>query len=541
MSIAEFFEPSYHSLSGKFLDYLANCDKLNPGEDATLSQRVTAFVLRRLIAFPLILCAAIDLAYWTLISVTVIVPSIVGAKDHFINLASTLSLFPRALQVLILGKIPEVNLIRSFVWGKVYSINENLQTLSYTPKNRELYVKQLKCLDKISKSGIDAFRYLAKSMWGVIDRQHGNMPWPELADFMIENSTSMTLTSEWKDRLGISMWGCVYPFKFFEKREYIVKKLLEHGAPYTTRVSAIRPIEEFHPYYRSKKSYCATSDLDKAVKYGFTEVAEMLLERDDALAPQLDLEERAARNNKLLRTAAQFQQPALLKLLLDKGADPCAQNAQNTSALDHVLQTGNSENLRILLQHGIDLNLLTGIWAFVKMFTSSDLPHGEQSEEWVNGEYCPTKIWWKILDEDTRLKCLEGIKRLMHTGVPFFERYLADENIVQIINKMKSGNRDELTKMKAEILSKVEETGDELSVNPFVNAILCFANVITNDEHINAFTQNFEYLLTKVPELATETAKIIAERTATIHDTMLQERSEFAQPLADIVSKYCYS
>lgn len=532
MHLAQLIEPSFTSFSGMYLNRIAGRDFLNPDIQTSLSLRVSAFVLQRLAAFPLVLCAIADLIVWSLMSISVLCAYQVGGKHHLINLISTLSLFPQAIPLFILGKEPQVNHIRRFESATISIIDQIKNSHTYSSKKRQLILTQLK---GFTESEVDRFKNkkctrrgyepLFYAIRGAKDSQGKYHPWPEMADFLIDHRVNFTFPhtqSEGSAGSYLTLLLDTYSKHQDQQMEAIALKLLDSGAPYSTRINL--------------DGSDNLSDLERAVSCGFKDLTEKLLAQDDILIPLLTPEQSQARNDKLLRLAAAQKQPALLKLLLAKGADPVNPNALGRTAWAYAIETHNHENIEVFLAQGVDPNLSITFQLADQnpiashnstaldfcIFSFINLIKGLSVEEVnLNLQENP-----EFLSND-RQAYLQTIQMLSQGGAHFKEGFLSDENFSKLVCEIDNNEFD-----AEKSVAVLENLKKKYQANPYFVKILDL--IITRPFLI----ENINFLLKETSALTNQQDTFIKTRAAKIDHIITSDATPFALPLADLISQY---
>lgn len=533
MHLAQLIEPSFTSFSGMYLNRIAGSDFLNPDIQSSLSLRVGAFALQRLAAFPLILCAVADLIVWSLMSIVVLCAYQVGGKHHLINLISTLSLFPQAIPLFILGKEPQVNHIRRFGSATISIIDQIKNSHAYSSKKRQLILTQLKGFNanevdrfknkKCSRRGYEPLFYALR---GAKVSQGKYQPWPEMAEFLIDQRVNFTFPhaeSEGSAGSYLTLLLDTYSKHQDQQMESIALKLVARGAPYRTRSDLNAPDN--------------LSDLERAVSCGFKELSEKLLAQDDILTPLLTPEQSQARNDKLLRLAAVQKQPALLKLLLAKeGANPVNPNALGRTAWACAIETHNHENIGLFLAHGVDPNLSITFQLADQnpiathhstaldfcIFSFINLRKGLSVEEVnLNLQESP-----EFLSKE-RLAHLQTMQMLSQGGAHFKEGFLNDENFSKLVCEIDNNEFDANTSV-----ADLENLKKKYQANPYFVTILDL--IIASPFLI----ENINFLLQQTPALTNQQDTFIESRAAVIDGVITSPTTPFVHSLADLISQY---
>jgi len=285
MNFRQLIEPSStYQVAAQYLDYINPRAVLNPGKNASLSQRVGAFVLRRLAAFPLVIIATLDLAFIAVMSTITVLTFNAKGKHHFINLVSTLVLFPQAIGMLIFGKLPQVNYVRQI--GRENGSIRELFSSKHSPAKQKLILAQLQRHDEalLTKALSEIDYYNEPFLLALIPNNSALEL--ELLSFLIEKAKlATTPTHAQQPYLTLLMrhFALVQPLADLwrspqaesasnrSKYEDLAKKLIDSGAAHFTRkASSEMPGSE-------RFLFGTLNDLDRSVQAGLQSITEMLL------------------------------------------------------------------------------------------------------------------------------------------------------------------------------------------------------------------------------------------------------------------------
>lgn len=535
MNFRQLIEPSStYQVAAQYLDYINQKPVLNPGKSAALSQCVEAFVLRRLAAFPLVIIATLDLAFIAVMSTITVLTFNAKGKHHFINLVSTLVLFPQAIGMLIFGKLPQVNYVRQI--GRENGSIRELFSSKHSPEKQKLILAQLQRHDEtlLTKALSEIDHYNEPFLLKLIPNNSALKL--ELLSFLIEKAKLATTPAHAQQPyLTLLMrFASMQRFASIDqdhggrpqaesasnrsKYENLAKKLIDCGAAHFTRKasSEMSGSERF--------LFGTLNDLDRSVQAGCQSIAEMLLKIDDDLDVKLSAEEKTARNNKLLCLAAYYQKPSLIKLMLDQGADPLAQ-FNETCAWELALYSHSTESIQILLETGkIDPNSpLPGRGMMMpldfSLFGFSNTIHT------VDGPRRPEAR--HTTSEASREKRLESAKILLRAGAMFNAADLEDERFTQTLNCLLSNNMQALKALE-----------NEKSPNSYPMKLALLSSAMY--EKSTYLRDVSRFLAYSLPKLTAEKQAITKANTPLIQQTIPAE-ANIIEPLAEIISEYYYS
>lgn len=510
MSMTQALSPSSQSLSGMYLHSLANNPSLHPSKDAPLSKRVKAFAQRSAGAVPLLVTATADLVFLTTMTLSVERPLKIGAKNHASNCAASLGLLFQALPMLILGRVPKVNMIRNF------ASSTNLHKMlshSLSTIDKELILNQLKKLDQKALKAIrEADGYIGDSLKS--SRTYLLLalrtPWPELVDFLIANKLTSNLTSknaEWLMReLLVSASSKKLTSEERQVYESTAENFLKFAAVYDLRDDA----KEL---------------LNLAAACGFKKVVQALLAKDDASKPILRDEQRLERNERLFRIAAEKGQIEVMQLMLE--LDPNLLKDAIYSAWDLAVKNYHPATLNFLIGQGVHPNTsscygLTGMqFGFFGLAISNDPPHPK---------YNTLKYYFPDYSLEELAARFETIKMLVKAGACFNEVDFKNDLFIKALAALKAGDGDKLKEIK----SAHEAAGESKSL--FVSQFLWMADRAPWSGTQLNLVKNLEYMLAKIPELK----QISNEKIGMLEQSINPKGSKdnFPLDLVEIISGY---
>lgn len=511
MSMAHALSPSSQSLSGMYLHHLANNPNLHPSKDAPLGKRVKAFGKRSAGAVPLFVTAALDLTILATMTLSVERPMKIGAKNHAYNCASSLGLLFQALPMLILGRVPKVNMIRNF------SSSTNLHKMlshSLSTIDKELILSQLKKLDQKALKVIrEADGYIGDSLKS--SRTYLLLalrtPWPELVDFLIANKFTSNLTSRNAEWLMRELLVVASSKKLTSEERQVYESTAENFLKFAATYDLRDGAKEL---------------LNLAVVCGFKKVVQALLAKDDASKTILRDEQRLERNAQLFQIAADKGQIEIMQLMLE--LDPNLLKDAIYNAWDLALKKNyHSAILNFLIEQGVHPNTSscygpTGMqFGFFGLAISDDPPHPK---------YNTLKYYFPDYSLEELAARFETIKMLVKAGACFNEVDFKNDLFIKALAALKAGDGDKLKEIK----SAHEASGESKSL--FVSQFLWMAaRAPWSGTQLN-LVKNLEYMLAKIPELK----QISNEKIGMLNQSINPKGSEgnFPLDLVEIISGY---